>query len=612
MNLFKKAGSFLLCFAMAVAFMQTFTIQPVHAASTNVAANRPSTSDSEQTSLGNIAMKASDNDSTTRWCANDSNTGHWLKIDLGTYNSLTGSEVMFEKSGVVYKYKIEISVDNVNWTLKVDKTSNTSTAQTQADSFTGTARYVRITVTGLPSGSYASIFEFRALGSMLLSNMALGKTISADSSQTANPASKANDNSTTTRWCANDAGTGHWLKVDLGGMNDVFGSEVMWEKSGVVYNYTVEISNDDLSWSTAIDKTANTATTQTQADAFRGSARYVRITVTGLPRSSYASIFEFRVLGVPAIAYHIDEPAGNYNVTVTLGSSSSAGQTSVLGETRRLMVPETNTASGALSTQTFTLNIRSPEGQPTGSYGMGTAGLDLLFGGYNPRYTSVTVTPAASPVMLYVIGDSTVCDQGWAPYTGWGQMITRYFKSGLSVANYGDTGESSTSFLSRSTLFPVVEKLLKTGDYVLIQLAHNDKTIDKETYQANLTSFVTRIRAKGAIPVFVTPMVRRQFTQGSSTLNSTALHVNSAGVDLPAAMKEVATSYTVPLIDLTTKSKVLVESLGPSASKAIYLSAAKDGTDDNTHLCAYGADQYAKFVIQGIQELGLPITSYIR
>ncbi len=73
---------------------------------------------------------------------------------------------MWEKIGEVYKYRIEISEDNTNWTVKVDKTSNNRTDQVQTDYFTGTARYVRITVTGLPSGANASFYEFKVFGTV--------------------------------------------------------------------------------------------------------------------------------------------------------------------------------------------------------------------------------------------------------------------------------------------------------------------------------------------------------------------------------------------------------------------------------------------------------------
>jgi hypothetical protein len=87
-----------------------------------------------------------------------------IKVDLGASYNLTGSEVMWEKSGKVYKYKVEVSADNTNWTLKADKTNNTSAAQTQSDSFSGAVRYVRITVTGMEPGCWASFFEFRVFG----------------------------------------------------------------------------------------------------------------------------------------------------------------------------------------------------------------------------------------------------------------------------------------------------------------------------------------------------------------------------------------------------------------------------------------------------------------
>ncbi len=44
------------------------------------------------------------------------------------------------------------------------------------------------------------------------------------------------------------------------------------------------------------------------------------------------------------------------------------------------------------------------------------------------------------------------------------------------IANYGDSGESSGSFLSNAALFPTMRPLIKANDLVLIQFGHNDKT----------------------------------------------------------------------------------------------------------------------------------------
>ena len=63
-----------------------------------------------------------------------------------------------------YKYKIDTSNDNVNWTTKIDKGGNSNSARSQTDYFVATARYVRVTVTGVPSGVTASIYDFKVFG----------------------------------------------------------------------------------------------------------------------------------------------------------------------------------------------------------------------------------------------------------------------------------------------------------------------------------------------------------------------------------------------------------------------------------------------------------------
>jgi hypothetical protein len=68
----------------------------------------------------------------------------------------------------------------------------------------------------------------------------------------------------------------------------------------------------------------------------------------------------------------------------------------------------------------------------------------------------------------------------------------------------------------------------------------------------------------------------------------------------------------VPVIDLTARSRALVESLGPTASQRLYLTGATDGVTDNTHFSAYGAAQMAGLVIQGAREQNLALTRYLR
>ena len=191
--------------------------------------------------------------------------------------------------------------------------------------------------------------------------------------------------------------------------------------------------------------------------------------------------------GTAPIKCHYAYNPGNYDVTVVLGDAKAAGVTSVQAETRRTMLPAITTAAGAQKTYMFTVNVRKPEGQPTGQGGVGSPGLDLVFNGSAPKLYAIGIV-AAKPRALYLIGDSTVCDQPGAPYSGWGQQLPQYFQQGLSVANYADSGESSGSYLANSALWPTVRPLITSNDYVFIQLGHNDKKATKAAYQANLTS----------------------------------------------------------------------------------------------------------------------------
>jgi lysophospholipase L1-like esterase len=301
---------------------------------------------------------------------------------------------------------------------------------------------------------------------------------------------------------------------------------------------------------------------------------------------------------------------GNYTVTAWIGDQASAGHTSMSVEARRRVLPAVTTAAGTITTHVFTVNVRQPEGQPTGQGGTGTPGLTVTFAGSAPKLSGLTVEAANSPLVVYLAGDSTVCDQPTAPYTGWGQILPSRVSAGAVVANYGDSGESTGSFLANSALFPAMRPLIKRNDVVLIQFGHNDKTTTASTFRGNLTSMIDQVRSRGGVPVLVTPPVRRLFD--GNQLNDTALHVNGVGVDLPAEMRGLGSSLNVPVIDLTAKSEALVESLGPTASAELFLRQTADGVTDNTHFSEYGATRMADLVVQGVRERNLSLVSYLR
>jgi lysophospholipase L1-like esterase len=307
------------------------------------------------------------------------------------------------------------------------------------------------------------------------------------------------------------------------------------------------------------------------------------------------------------ISCHFGGSPGNYDVTFVLGGAA-AGKTEVQTETLREVLAETDTSAGQSSRYAFTINVREPEGQPIQAVAAGTPGLDMYFLGPAPLLDAIGYAPATSPTVLYIAGDSTVCDQTDPEYAGWGQLLPPFFNLGLSVANYADSGESSASFLGSGKLWGAIKGAMKPNDYVMIQFGHNDKTISAADFQTNITAYVTQTKAKNAFPILVTPIARATFS--GNTVTDQHTHTDSAGnlVDLPAIIRQVAAAQNVPLIDLTATTTDWLTQVGPKGWQAYHAL----GTDA-THTNRAGAAVNAGFVRDAIRSLNItPLKNFLR
>jgi alpha-L-fucosidase len=121
----------------------------------DIAVHKKATASSE--AKGYHAAMAFDGSTATRWAASNGRTGQWLQVDLGSTKSLTGARIAWELDATAYQYRIEGSTDKHSWTTLADPTIVTSTSQVQTAGFSAQARYVRVTITGLPTGVQASI-----------------------------------------------------------------------------------------------------------------------------------------------------------------------------------------------------------------------------------------------------------------------------------------------------------------------------------------------------------------------------------------------------------------------------------------------------------------------
>ena len=286
-------------------------------------------------------------------------------------------------------------------------------------------------------------------------------------------------------------------------------------------------------------------------------------------------------------------PEGNYNVRVTLGDPKGTSDTTVKAESRRLMLENVVTAQGEQVTKSFTVHIRRPEikgGSRVGlkdrekNYLHWDDKLTLEFNGTRPCVAGLVITPAPEATTVFLLGDSTVTDQPFEPWNSWGQMLPRFFKPGIAVANYAESGETIRSSLSARRVAKAVSEA-KKGDYVFVQFGHNDMK-DKSpnalaTYENNLTMLVASIRAKGAVPVLVTSMERKLGV------------IKDTLAGYPDAVRRVAKNEKAALIDLHPVSRKLYIALGGKLDAAF-----QDGTHHNN----FGSYEIAKCVVQGIRE----------
>ncbi|WP_202987641.1 rhamnogalacturonan acetylesterase [Cellvibrio polysaccharolyticus] len=317
--------------------------------------------------------------------------------------------------------------------------------------------------------------------------------------------------------------------------------------------------------------------------------------------------------------FSVRVPEGNYRVTLELGHHTLPSANTVKAESRRLYLENVTTRAGEQLTRSFVVNVRTPALTPPEKNAPGGTRvavkereqyalhwddkLTLEFNGSAPQVRAVTLEKVEVPT-VYLIGDSTVTDQGYEPAASWGQMLPRFFGGDVAIANHAESGETIKSFMSGLRLAKVLETL-KAGDYLFIQFGHNDQKQNwpqtwadaQTTYPAYLSALIAEARLRGATPVLITSMQRRTFDKHGKILNSHGAY--------PQAIRDLAGSEAVALIDLDRMSVSLYEALGVARAPLAFNDNGRDATHHNN----YGAYQLAKCVVAGIRSNHLPLAA---
>jgi lysophospholipase L1-like esterase len=168
-------------------------------------------------------------------------------------------------------------------------------------------------------------------------------------------------------------------------------------------------------------------------------------------------------------------------------------------------------------------------------------------------------------IKIILVGDSTMqVRSGWG-----GAFCSDHVTSFVACVNLGRGGRSSGSYIAEGSWDIALSEMSAPGftaTYVLIQMGHNDggyvpgrvvtgrSTDIHVQFPANMRRYVEEARAHGAIPILVTPLIRRQFVDG---------RLQNDLAPWAEVVRQVAAETHAPLVDLNAASFDAVQALGP-------------------------------------------------
>ena len=239
-----------------------------------------------------------------------------------------------------------------------------------------------------------------------------------------------------------------------------------------------------------------------------------------------------------------------------------------------------------------------------------------------PKQTSVAPSAPLNPSLptVFVVGDSTARNQA---DLGWGDHFAHYFDTTrINVANRARAGRSSRTFINEGSWDRVLAEM-KPGDFVLIQMGHNDggsldgpkargtlKGIGDETKDVTLPDghaetvhtygwyirkYIADTRAKKATPILLSLTIRNIWTDGKIE--------RDMGYD--AELKQLAAEEHVAYVDMATVEADRLEATGQENTALLF-------PKDHTHTSAEGAELNAQSVAIALRRAHSPLAAYLK
>jgi lysophospholipase L1-like esterase len=255
-----------------------------------------------------------------------------------------------------------------------------------------------------------------------------------------------------------------------------------------------------------------------------------------------------------------------------------------------------------------------------------------------PDQSGVPHDSALNPKLptLFVVGDSTARN---GANLGWGDHLAHYFDTiKINVANRAVAGRSSRTYFAEGKWDAVLQEM-KPGDFVLIQMGHNDggsgptadfkgrgswkgvgdeslevplakpyttgpfagKSVEMvHTYGWYLRKYIADTRAKGATPILLTVTIRNIWTTDADGKQHIERDMGFRNYE-----DQVGAAEGVPVVDMATVEADRLEALGPEKTALLF-------PKDHTHTSAEGAEMNAQSVVIALEEAKSPLVSDLK
>jgi lysophospholipase L1-like esterase len=255
-----------------------------------------------------------------------------------------------------------------------------------------------------------------------------------------------------------------------------------------------------------------------------------------------------------------------------------------------------------------------------------------------PPQTTVAQNAPLNPNLptLFIVGDSTARNQA---DLGWGDHFAQSFDTTkINIANRAMAGRSSRSFYNEGRWANVLAEM-KPGDFVLIQMGHNDggttspeedtkarasyKGLGDETVQYTLPKpfttgplagqttetihtygwyirkYIADTEAKKATPILLTVTIRNIWANDP---DGNLRIERDMGYDQP--IKQLAKDQNILLADMATVEADSLEALGPDKTELLF-------PIDHTHTSPEGAELAAESVAIALRNAHSPLADYL-